>query len=901
MTLSWNEIRTRATTFAKEWENETSEDAEAKSFWDWFFNVFGVSRRRLATFEEPVKKWDQSQWFIDLLWKWIILVEHKSRGRDLDKAFTQAKEYFPGLKDADLPKYILVSDFARFRLYDLETGSHHEFTLEELPKNVDLFGFIAGYQKRVFSPEDPVNLKAALLMGKLHDSLKNIGYTGHSLEVYLVRILFCLFAEDTTIFEKRLFQDYIEQKTNEDGSDLPYHLSALFQTLNTPREQRLKNLDESLDAFPYVNGKLFEENLPIASFDSAMRTSILDCCRLDWSLISPAIFGSLFQSVMDEKARRNLGAHYTSEKNIMKLIWPLFLDDLKTEFETIKQDKKKLEKFHEKLGALTFLDPACGCGNFLVITYRELRRLETMVIKAIYRNQQVFDVAHLIRVNVDQFYGIEIEEFPSQIATVALWLMDHQMNMEVSQEFGEYFVRLPLKKRATIVNANALQTDWKEIIVPERLSYIIGNPPFLGKSQQNEQQKADMENIFKWVQWAGVMDFVSAWYIKAAQYIQSAKTKVAFVSTNSIAQGEQVWILWSVLFGSYNIKIHFAHQTFKWTNEAKGNAAVHVVIIGFANFDINKKSIFEYEDIGWEPLELFVKNINPYLVEGKDSIILKRKNPICSSLQMSYGSMPNDGGYLLLNEEEKQEITSKEPWSSRFIRKFVMWEELINNIPRYCLWLVDIRPDELNSLKEIKHRVEEVYRNRISSSREATKKLALFPARFGEVRQPMTNYIALPRVSSENRVYIPITILNKDIIAGDKVYTIQSSDLYVFGVLLSMIHMVWMKTTSGRLKSDYSYSVQLTYNNFPWPEVNDKDKKKIEDLAQAVLNARLEFPESSLADLYDPRTMPPALVHAHTDLDRAVDKLYRASGFKNDSERVQWLFGMWEKLTHHSN
>lgn len=898
MTLSWNEIRTRATTFAKEWENETSEDAEAKSFWDWFFDVFGVPRRRLATFEEPVKKWDQSQWFIDLLWKWIILVEHKSRGRDLDKAFTQAKEYFPGLKDADLPKYILVSDFARFRLYDLETGTHHEFTLEELPKKVDLFGFIAGYQKRVFNPEDPVNLKAALLMGKLHDSLKNIGYTGHSLEVYLVRILFCLFAEDTTIFEKRLFQDYIEQKTNEDGSDLPYHLSALFQTLNTPRELRLKNLDESLDVFPYVNGKLFEENLPIASFDSAMRTSILDCCRLDWSLISPAIFGSLFQSVMDEKARRNLGAHYTSEKNIMKLIWPLFLDDLKAEFESVKQDKKKLEKFHEKLGTLTFLDPACGCGNFLVITYRELRRLETMVIKAIYRNQQVLDVAHLIRVNVDQFYGIEIEEFPSQVATVALWLMDHQMNMEVSQEFGEYFVRLPLKKRATIVNANALQTDWKEIIAPERLSYIIWNPPFLGKSQQNEQQKADMEHIFKWVQWAGVMDFVSAWYIKAAQYIQSTKTRVAFVSTNSITQWEQVWILWSVLFKNYNIKIHFAHRTFKWTNEARGNAAVHVVIIGFASFDTDKKSIFEYIDSQSEPLQIFVKNINPYLLAWKDNFVTKRRAPIMKVPEMIKWSMPNDGGFYLFDKQEKELFIKQEPRAEKYFRRFIGWYEFLNNVERWCLWLLDANPSDLKDLSLVLDRVEKVRELRLLSKREMTRKGADTPTLFWEIRQPNSSFLALPEVSSENRKYIPIGYVSKDFIASNKIYMIPNPNLYLFGVLSSSMHVAWLFNISWRLKSDISYSTWIVYNNFPWPEVNEKDTKKIEELAQAVLDARLEFPESSLADLYDPRTMPPALVRAHTDLDKAVDKLYKSTWFKNDSERVQWLFGMWEKIVN---
>lgn len=901
MTLSWNEIRTRATTFAKEWENETSEDAEAKSFWDWFFNVFGISRRRLATFEEPVKKWDHSQWFIDLLWKWVILVEHKSRWRDLDKAFMQAKEYFPWLKDVDLPKYILVSDFARFRLYDLDTGEIQEFTLEELPKKVDIFGFIAGYQKRVFNPEDPVNLKAALLMGKLHDSLKNIWYTGHSLEVYLVRILFCLFADDTTIFEKWIFQDYIQQKTNEDGSDLAYHLSALFQTLNTPREERLTNLDESLDAFPYVNGKLFEENLPIASFDSAMRSSILDCCRPDWSLISPAIFGSLFQSVMDEKARRNLGAHYTSEKNIMKLIWPLFLDDLKAEFESIKQDKKKLEKYHEKLGTLTFLDPACGCGNFLVITYRELRRLETMVIKAIYRNQQVFDVAHLIRVNVDQFYGIEIEEFPSQIATVALWLMDHQMNMEVSQEFGEYFVRLPLKKRATIVNANALQTDWREIIAPERLSYIIGNPPFLGQTYQGSEQKADIARVFHDTKWFGVLDFVSAWYRIASEYIQGTKIKVAFVSTNSITQGEQVAVLWKPLLENYHIKIHFAHQTFKWSNDAKGNAAVYCVIIGFAGFDVNNKKLFVYESINSDPHEVQVKNINPYLVDAKDIVIESRTKWVSNVPEMVWWNKPVEGGNLILTDDEKNSLLEQEPWCEKYIKPIISAQEFLNNEKRWCLWLVGANPSDLRNLPLLMKRIEQVKEMRLASTKLPTRKAADFPTLFMENRQPKNTYILIPSTTSENRTYIPIGFFTQDDITHNSCHIIPDATLYHFGILTSMMHMAWVRSTCGRLESRYRYSKDIVYNNFPWPEASEKDIKKIEELAQAVLDARLKFPESSLADLYDPRTMPPALVRAHTDLDKAVDKLYKPNWFKNDSERVQWLFAMWEKLTHHAN
>jgi hypothetical protein len=896
-TLSWNEIRTRATTFAKEWEDEKSEDAEAKSFWDGFFDVFGVARRRLATFEQPVKKWDQKQGFIDLLWKWVILVEHKSRGRDLDKAFTQAKDYFPWLDDWDLPKYILVSDFARFRLYDLDAGTREDFDLAELSRKVELFGFMAGYQKRIFLPEDPVNIKAAEYMGKLHDSLKDIGYTWHELEVYLVRILFCLFAEDTSIFERKLFQEYIETKTNPDGSDLAYHISALFQILNTPREKRLKNLDESLDAFPYVNGKLFEEVLSMASFDRLMRERLLTCCRLDWSGISPAIFGSLFQNVMDEKARRNLGAHYTSEKNIMKLISPLFLDDLWSEFESIRSDKKKLEKFHDKLGTLTFLDPACGCGNFLVITYRELRKLETAVIKALYRNQQVLDVAHLIRVNVDQFYGIEIEEFPSQIAPVAMWLVDHQMNMEVSQEFGEYFVRLPLSAHAMIVHANALTQDWKEVIAPENLSYIIGNPPFNGSRMMDEWQKIDLTNAVHDIKEAGFLDFVAGWYIKAIDYIQDNKSiQVAFVSTNSISQWEQVGILWEYML-SHGAVINSAHQTFRWSNDAKGNAAVYCIIVAFWLQSASKKRLFVYDKIGGDPHETIVKNINPYLVEWPNVLVRNRQKPLCNVPDISFGNMPRDWWNLILSPEERKFLINKYPHIEKYIRLYIGAEELINKWERYCLWLVDVNPSDLRNVPEILQRIENNRNFRLASKAASTRKMAETPMLFAQRTQVDSDYLAIPKTSSERRTYIPIWFLRANVITTTEVFMLNRATLFHFWILTSMMHMAWVRYTCGRLKSDYRYSKDIVYNNFPWPEVSEKDKDKIEKLAQAVLDARAEFPNASLADLYDPRTMPPALVRAHSDLDKAVDKLYRPSGFASDIERVEWLFGIWEKLT----
>ena len=899
MPLSWNEIKDRALSFSKEWADTHNEEADAKPFLDAFFNVFDISRKKIATFEHRVKKLSEADGYIDLFWKGTMLVEMKSKGKNLDKAYIQAKEYLQGIKDFELPQYILISDFEIFRLYDQETGEMHQFLLKDFVNHVQHFGFIAGYIKRVFKEQDPVNIKAATLMGKLHDRLKDIGYEGHPLELYLVRLLFCLFAEDTTIFDKDLFYDFITDRTAKDGSDLAARLSELFYVLNTPPEKRLKNIDQQLNQFPYVNGKLFEEHLPPASFDTAMRNSLIECCSINWGNISPAIFGSMFQSVMNPQERRNLGAHYTSEKNILKLIKPLFLDELLKEFESIKTNRNKLNDFHKKISELKFLDPACGCGNFLIITYRELRLLEIEVLRVLHKNGQGFlNVGEIILLDVDMMHGIEYEEFPAQIAQVAMWLIDHQMNMLISAEFGQYFARLPLKKAAKIVHGNALQVEWESVVSKDKLNYILGNPPFIGKSLQTNSQKKDMEKIFTDVKGAGVLDYVASWYLKAAHYIDNTKIKVAFVSTNSIVQGEQVGILWNLLFNKYSIKIHFAHTTFSWRNEARGNAAVHVVIIGFANYDTSSKNIYTYEDLRGLPQEIKVKNINPYLVDGKDFALTKRTLPICDVPLMNYGSMPNDGGCLLFNENEKVAFLLKEPKAAKYIRPFVMGEELINSIPRYCLWLKDITPHEIDLLKEVKKRVEEVFKIRNASTREATKKLALYPTQFGEIRQPITNYIALPRVSSENRRFIPITILAENIIAGDKVYTIATNSNYTFGVILSTMHMSWMRMTSGRLKSDFSYSNTIVYNNYPWPQnPTDKQKQAVEIAAQNVLDARALFPQSSLADLYHPLTMPPALTKAHYVLDKAVDACYRSQPFTTDANRMEFLFYLYETYT----
>lgn len=900
MALSWNEIKDRALKFSNEWADTSSEDADAKPFLVEFFNVFGISSRKVATFEHKVKKLDNHDGYIDLFWKGMMLVEMKSRGKNLDKAYQQAKDYIDGLKQYEIPKYILISDFENFRLYDIDTNEQHNFTLPQLVQNVQHFGFIAGYQKRTYKEQDPVNIKAAELMGKLHDKLEEAGYKGHALEAYLVRLLFCLFADDTTIFEPNTFQQFIEQRTHEDGSDLGARLNELFYVLNTPKEERLKTLDEQLNAFPYVNGKLFEENLNPAAFNKDMRQNLLDCCGLDWGKISPAIFGSMFQSVMNPTERRNLGAHYTSEKNILKLIKPLFLDDLWAEFETLKGSKNKLTQFHKKISGLTFLDPACGCGNFLVITYRELRLLEIEILRQLNKTGQGFlNVGDIIWLDVDMMCGIEYEEFPAQIAQVAMWLMDHQMNMMVSQEFGQYFVRLPLKKAANIVHADALATDWQSLLTDEQkhFDYIIGNPPFIGSKLMKQPQRDAIVALFGGASGSGTLDYVTGWYIKAAKYILGTKTKVAFVSTNSIVQGEQTSILWGQMLDKYGIKIHFAHRTFKWSNEARGNAAVYCVIVGFANFDTTKKIIYEYEDISGEPHIISATNINPYLVDAKNLLIEKQSNPICSVPKMSFGNMPLDGGYLLLSDDEKKEFILKEPKSEKYIKPLISAYEFLNGRKRWCLWLVDANPADLRQLPEIMKRIEAVKKFRLNSIAPSTQKFASEPSLFRDRNRP-NSFILIPSTTSENRSYIPMGFFELMEIANNSCHIVPNSNKYHFGVLTSIMHMAWVKDICGRLESRYRYSKDIVYNNFPWPEnPSEKQTNAVEKAAQAVLDARAMYPTSSLADLYDPLTMPAPLVKAHQQLDKAVDLCYRPQPFTTEAKRMEFLFDLYEKYT----
>lgn len=897
MALSWNEIKKRAIEFSKSWEGVEREKAEAQTFWNEFFEVFGQTRRRVAVLEQEVQKLDASKGYIDLFWPKVLLAEAKSKGKDLVKAKEQAISYLHGIPDDELPQYILTSDFETMSLLDLETSESWQFKVGKLHEHIKLFSFIAGYAKTDFKAEDPVNIKAAELMGKLHDSLTEAGYSGHALEVFLVRVLFCLFADDTGIFEKGTFSQYINS-TKVDGTDVGPQLAQLFQLLDTPEEKRFKNLDENLARFPYVNGKLFEEVIPMAGFDSTMRGSLIACSQFDWSRISPAVFGSLFQSVMDQEARRNLGAHYTSESNILKVIRPLLLDELWEEFKAVKNNKPKLNQFHEKIAKLKFLDPACGCGNFLVITYRELRLLELEIIKKLTDGQTAFDVTTFVKLNVDNFYGIEIEEFPAKIAEVAMWLVDHQMNVRFSEELGQYFVRLPLRKAANIIHGNALQIDWQAVVKPSELSYVLGNPPFIGAAMKSNAQTSDMQVVFGKEIEHGKLDFVSAWYIKSARYIQGTNIRVAFVSTNSIVQGEQAGLLWGILFEKYGVNIHFAHRTFLWNSEARGKAAVHVVIIGFGNFDINNKYIFEYEHVNGLPHQTTAKIINQYLVEGPQIVIGKRSKPISPVPKMIRGSIPYDDGNLLMSESQRDNLLAKHPEIRPYVKKYGGGYEFINNKWRYCLWLVDTPPSIISNNSEIRERISRVREFRLTSKSKSVNSRSGTPSLFGDIRQPKSDYLMIPRISSERREYIPIGYETADTIIGDTAYCLPDANYYIFAVMTSNMHMVWMRYISGRLKSDYRYSNNLVYNNFPWPmNLSDSVKENIENKSRQILEIRAEYKGTSLADLYSPLSMPSTLLKAHKALDLAVDRAYRVKPFGSERERIEFLFELYAEYT----
>lgn len=914
MRLSWNEIRARASAFSQEWAGSGYEKGQTQLFYRDFFEVFGVPVRRVATFEEPVKNLGEGRGFIDLFWKGVLLVEQKSSGRSLAKAKEQALAYFPGLKDSELPRFILLSDFQNFELFDLDEDEEYRFPLAELSQHVEKFGFIMGVQQRTFRDQDPVNIQASEMVGRLHDSLKDAGYAGHDLEQLLVRIVFCLFADDTGIFEPRgIFEELLTIRTREDGSDLGGWLIQLFQILDTSEDRRQRNLDEDLARFPYVNGDLFKGNLRIPSFDTGMRGILLEACQFDWSMISPAIFGALFQSVMEHDERRLQGGHYTTEKNILKVIQPLFLDDLMAEFESLRSRKdthrrKLLQEFHQKLGSLTFFDPACGCGNFLIIAYRELRELEIEVIRelrayTVAPGQGVLDAAELSLIDVDQFFGIEINEFPVRIAETAMWMMDHIMNNRLSLEFGQSYVRIPLHRSPHIVNADALEIEWGDIIPATRCSYIYGNPPFVGSKFQSKYQRAQVKRIAALGGTGGTLDYVTAWFIKVADFVQLGDAKIGFVATNSITQGEQVAQLWPLLFNR-GLEISFAHRTFAWGSDVRDKAHVHVVIIGLTKRDRSpsEKRLFTYDDVRGEPHESRHAQLSPYLFDASSLsnphlVVQEEHSPINDLRPLRYGSQPIDGGHLILDADESRELILTEPTAGEYLHPYVGSREFLHSENRWILALQGITPSELRKMPLVHKRVIHVRESRLASKRQATRDLAACPTEFAFTTIPNKPFLVVPEVSSERREYVPIGWLEPPTIPSNLVRIIENASKSLFGILTSAMHMSWLRHIGGRLKSDYRYSIGLVYNTFPMPPIPLDELDMLEPLAQAVLDARAAYPEESLADLYDPDLMPPDLRRAHQALDRAVDRLYRHESFSSDRERAEHLLGLYEQST----
>lgn len=899
MPVSWNEIETRAFQFAGRWKGETYEKGSSQLFWSEFLTMFDVDHRRHgAFFEYAIKKLSGKQGFIDLFWPGKLIAEQKSAGKDLDKANFQALEYLDTMPDHDLPQFIVVSDFATFQVMELSTGKKSSFTLAQLPDRVKVFGFLRDETSITLAEEDPVNRKAAEGMARLHNLLRDSRYVGHDLELLLVRLVFCLFADDAQIFEKGSFQRYLQQRTRADGSDLGPQLGQIFEVLNTPDDERQTTLDQDLQAFPYINGGLFERTLRIPSCTSQMRRELLDAASLNWREVSPAIFGSMFQGVLDEAQRRNLGAHYTSERNILRVIKPLFLDDLYAEYATARRGRTTLERFHRKLATLNFLDPACGCGNFLVITYRELRRLEHKVVQDLVQGQRIIDIPSLIRVNVNQLHGIEIEEFPSRIAQTALWLTDHQMNLEASAQLGQQYVRLPLTTSANIVHANALTTDWKQVISPNLLTYILGNPPFVGSKMMTATMREEVLAQFPGVRGAGTLDFVSAWYAKSLAMMEANPAiRTALVSTNSITQGEQVGVLWRFLQAD-GLTINFAHRTFKWSNEATNNAAVYCVIVGFSLQRTKDRTIFTYPDIRGDPVPVAATTINPYLIDAPTVLVLTRQRPISPVPEIGIGNLPITGQYYFFTPSEKQQFLKLEPSAEQFFRRWLGSEEYINGVERWYLWLGEVSPAQLRSMPEVLKRIEGVRELRLKSKRKQTVAIANSPTRFQVENIPHATHIVIPKVSSERRDYIPVGLVEPGSLVSDLMFILPSDSLYHFSVLTSAMHMAWVRAVCGRLKSDYRYSKDIVYNNFPWPDTSAKQWEAIEQLGQSVLDARSSHPESTLADLYDPRTMPFDLRKAHNAVDRAVDRLYAPRRtFSGDTDRLVVLFNRYQQLT----
>ena len=905
MYLNWNEIRVRAEAFSREWADATYERGESQSFYNEFFDVFGIRRRSVARYEECVNKLDNTRGYIDLFWPGVLLVEQKSAGRDLRQAAEQAGEYFDALNEAEKPRYQLVCDFQTFELLDRETQEQWKFVLPELSQHVEKFGFILGRTPKDFTAQDDVSIAASILVGELYDDLKNTGYPNHELEMYLVRIVFCLFADDTGVFEPRdLFYEFLINRTQVDGSDTGSRLHHIFEILNTPENQRLLNLDEEIASFPYIDGHLFEDSLTVASFDSATREKLLQACEFNWSEISPAIFGSLFQSVMDPDKRRAIGAHYTTEQNILKVIEPLFMDDLKEEFKKICDLKRnrthRLRQFQQKLSQLNFFDPACGCGNFLIIAYRELRRLEIEVLKQLQKvpGQLDLDAQNLSIIDVDQFFGIEIEEFPARIAETAMWMMDHIMNNELGLEFGTVYTRIPLSTQANIRCDDALEIQWDDVLPSSECNFVLGNPPFIGAKIQSAEQRAQVHKIAKFKHIKGTLDYVCCWFLKAAEYVKG-DGRIGFVASNSITQGEQVGQLWPLLFDRYGLEISFAHRTFSWSSEARGAAHVHVIIVGLARrgFEPKTKRLFSYSGSIGISTESSHTAISPYLAPELERFphvtVQSTKRPINGFLPLKTGSKPiDDGNYIFIDEAELDEFLTIEPDAEKFIRPYVGAKNLMQGTCRYILALQNATPNQLSQLPEVRKRIASVRKFREKSKSKPTIKLANTPLEYHINVLPDQPFLVIPVTTSERREFVPIGWLEPPCVPNVDTRILLDATLADFALLTSKMHMTWLRFVGGRLKSDYRYSISLVYNTFPRPEGN---LERLNISAQAVLDERLNYQDTPVGTLYDPDLMPRSLRAAHETLDREVDRIYSRKVFPSERDRIEFLFERYNR------
>ena len=971
------QIAAAAAEFAERWKGKGDEKSESQIFWaDLLQNVFGVEDiTSFIRYEERVKV-DNTNFIDAHISSTRVLIEQKSINKDLRAPITQSdgqrltpfqqgKRYSAELPYSQRPRWIVTCNFQEFLVYDMEqpNGEPESILLENLGKEYYRLMFLVDEKSEHLRKEMEVSMQAGEIVGKIHEALMK-QYDDDSpqalrwLNILCVRIVFCLYAEDAGAFHHDQFHDYL---AHYEAEDLRNALIRLFDVLKTPLEQRSKYLKDDLKAFPYTNGGLFEEEIEIPQFTEELKQILLQHASLDfdWSEISPTIFGAVFESTLNPETRRSGGMHYTSIENIHKVIDPLFLNDLRKELDEIleekveKQRQKKLDTYQDKLASLTFLDPACGSGNFLTETYLSLRRLENEVIRERYHGQTFFsfDASNIIKVSIQQFYGIEINDFAVSVATTALWISEAQMLRETEKIIKHDLDFLPLKPYHNIREGNALRMDWNIIEYPSDIptvhaknthiicensgilkasepivefdeinlvtahydsepvssavrveviyDYIIGNPPFVGARMmaQGSSQKKDVEDLFGKIKDVQDLDYVCCWYKKAAQLMRNTHTRAGFVSTNSICQGSQVPILWNVLFGDFHVHINFAYQTFKWNSEATEKAAVHCVIIGFSTDEVKDKFLFTSEGE-----KLHVKNISPYLFEGDNTFAVSQKTPLCDVPQMNFGNQPRDGGCFILSEDEKDELLRLEPSIERWIRPYIGAEEFIKQKSRYCLWLRNAQPSDIKQSKILYERVQAVRDFRLSSSAKTTKGYAKVPHLFAQITQPEgVDCLLIPRVSSERRRYAPIGFINAGIVTSDAVQIIPNATLYHFGILTSCVHMAWMRVVCGRLKSDYRYSKEQVYNTFPWPKPTEKQQQKIEQTAQAILDARAMYPTSSLAELYDRVSMPVDLQKAHAANDRAVIQAYGFSrDIMNDDKEpliVAELFKMYQKLT----